>query len=190
MKSLFRTLPVLAAAALPLSASAGSLSLTGDTTGAPTFLRTTVTGALSAYTVPYQAYVFTVSQDGLYDFTLSATDPSVFDTFLHLYSGSFDPAAADLNFLRANDDRTFNSPELGSALTGVSLASASTYYLVADGFLPSDYGAYTASVSGPGNISASAVPEPSTLALGGVLGGAFMLLILRRRRQRGLLALA
>lgn len=183
MKSLLRFLPALAAAALPLSASAGGLFLTGDTTGAPTFNRPTETGELSFQTVPYQAYVFTVSQDGLYNFTLSSPeDPMLYDPFLHLYSGGFDPAAPDLNFFLANDDSAAGGTS-NSALTGVPLTSASTYYLVADGLTSLDYGAYTAAVNGPGNISASAVPEPSTLALGGVFGGAFAVLMLRRRRR-------
>ena len=176
---------ILAAVALPLSAaSAASLTLSGDTTGAPTFNRPTETGALSFQTVPYQAYTFTVSQNGLYDFSLSAADPSTFDTFLHLYAGGFDPAAADLNFFRANDD--FNSSNSG--LTGVSLSAANTYFLVADGFSGLDYGAYAASITGPGAISASAVPEPSTLALGVTLGGVLLAGWVGRRRQRATVA--
>ena len=174
MKPLLRVILLLAVLALPRFASAGSLSLSGDTTGAPTFNRPTDTGAPSAFTVPYQAYLFTVSQDGPYNFTLTATDPSLYDTFLHLYVGSFNPSAPSQGFFRANDDRGPDAT-LGSALTGVSLSAASTYYLVADGYLASDYGAFTAGINGPGSISASAVPEPSALLLlvGGALGTAW-----------------
>ena len=185
MKPLLRVIPLLLAVlALPRSASAGSLSLSGDTTGAPTFNRPTDTGTPSAFTVPYQAYLFTVSQDGPYDFTLTAADPGLFDTFLHLYVGSFNPSAPDQGFFRANDDRLVDQPAFGSALAGVSLSSASTYYLVADGYLASDYGAFTAGINGPGSISASAVPEPSALLL--LVGGALVgTLGLAARRRRG-----
>ena len=187
MKPLLRTFPILAALALPLSASAGSLSLSGDTTGAPTFNRPTDTGALSAFAVPYQAYTFTVGLDGLYDFTLTAADPSPYDTFLHLYVGGFNPSAPDQGFFRANDDSAAGGTS-NSALADVSLSSASTYFLVADGFLGSDYGAFTAGINGPGNITASAVPEPSGLAWAGITFGGAALLGVRRRRRARILA--
>lgn len=201
MQSHFR--PLLAVAAVfaafilplfsPASASAGSLDLAGDTTGAPTFNRPTETGALSLFDVPYQAYRFTVSLDGAYDFSLSAVDPGLYDTFLHLYVGGFNPAAPAQGFFRANDDNSLAAGgTTNSALAGISLSAASTYYLVADGFSGSDFGAYTASIRGPGDIAASVVPEPSasvllTSALGGLLG---LMALRRRQRRQGRMAVA
>lgn len=170
-----------ALALLPLPARAGSVTLTGNTAGGPTFNRPTETGALSLFeAVPYNAYVFTVSLSGAYDFSLSAVNPANYDTFLHLYVGRFNPATPDQNFLRANDDANGNTTNSG--LAGVNLLTGTNYFFVLDGFSNQDAGAYNAGISGPGNITAAAVPEPSTFALLGVavlLGGGSAV---RRRR--------
>ena len=71
-----------------------------------------------------------------------------------------DPAAS---FLAGNDDRVLGNPELGSGLTNFSLNAGTTYFLVVNGFFPTDAGAFTATISGNGPIQV--VPEPSTRAL-------------------------
>lgn len=174
---------------LPVSARAGSITLNGDTTNGPVFDRPTETGAASFLggNVHYNVYQFSITQDGAYNFTLVAGDPGTYDTFLHLYRNGFDPAAADNSsnafFLAGNDDAT-SDPAVGSALNGLSLLAAETYYLVVDGFSNTDFGGYTATINGPGNISASVVPEPSAADLLAVSGGAGLLAwALRRRRM-------
>lgn len=176
------------------TALAGSLTLTGDTStpGTPTFNRPTESGALSLQSaVPYNAYVFRVTASGAYNFTLVASNPDSYDTFLHLYAGGFNPAAPDAFFLAANDDGP-GGAAAGSALSGVSLSAAQTYYLVADGFLDTDAGAYTATIIGPGNIAASPVPEGSSslVLLGIALSGVTFVRRAVARRRSGAAALA
>ena len=177
-------LAALALAVCSVAAQAAVVSVNGDTTTSPFYNRTTVTGTLSAYSVHYAALPFTVTTSGAYDFALIATvPPEFFDTFLHLYQGGFNPADAETNFLAANDDRVFGSPQFGSALTAVPLVAGTPYILVADGFLPADYGSFNATASGPGNILFNAVPEPASfvpVALAALGGGFF----LARRRCR------
>ncbi len=170
----------------PVAADAGTLNLTGDTTTGPTFNRPTETGALSLYeNVRYQAFQFSVTQDGPYTFTLAATDPSGFDTFLHLYRGGFDPAAPDnAFFLAANDDLSTANPDLGSGLNAIPLLTSGTYFLVLDGFSNLDFGAFTATVTGPGNITASAVPEPAAAHLILAAGVVGLAACVARRRHR------
>lgn len=155
----------------------------GDTKGGPAFVRPTETGARSFFAVPYNVYQFNVATSGAFTFTLTAADPANYDTFLHLFVNAFNPADLSdpaTNFLAGNDDSNLNDPTLGSALNNFTLNSGTTYFLVLDGFSPSDAGAYTASISGPGAITV--VPEPSSFALLGIAGMA--LLFAARRRQQ------
>lgn len=149
---------------------AGLITLSGDTTGKPTYNRTTETGSLSFVgdAVPYDYYKVDVTQTGSYTFTLTATDPSSYDTFLHLYVGIFNAADPEANFLTANDPGT-GFPDSPSVIT-YNLATGTDYYAIADGFLNSDAGAYTLTISGPGDITA--VPEPGNAlyALTAMLG--------------------
>lgn len=158
----------------------GTLTFNGDTTGLSVFNRPTEPGdALSdiGTAVPYFDQQFTVGLSGNYNLTFQAADPGSYDTFLHLYAGSFNAAAPLNNFLGANDDAPGGSA-FGSALAGVSLTAGSTYVFVTDGFANSDFGAFTASITGPGVVSV--VPEPSAMALAGI---GFTLLGLARRRN-------
>lgn len=168
--------------ALPLTGRTAVVSLGGDNTNSPVFNRTTETGALSFQNPHFDAYLFTVDLGGAYNFAMVAGDPSLFDTYIHLYQGNFNPADPEANFLRANDDGP-GGANAGSALGNVALTAGTPYYLVADGFSVLDYGAYTATIQGPGNITAALVPEPSSVlltALAAVFGG----WRLRRRRAR------
>lgn len=163
------------------SALADTVNLSGDTTGAPTFNRPTETGARSMVggAVPFNTYQFNVSTSGQFTFTLTAIDPSSYDTFLHLFVNSFDPADTSdpaANFLAGNDDRVLNQPDLGSGLS-IQLNSGTSYFFVVDGFGNTDFGPYNASITGPGTIDV--VPEPSTVAL---LGLAAVGLVVYMRR--------
>lgn len=171
----------LALLALPPTGRAAIVTLNGDDTNSPVFNRPTQTGALSFQNPHYDAYFFTVDLSGAYNLTMVAGDPTAFDTYIHLYQGSFNPADSETNFLRANDDGTAD-PNTGSVLSAVALTAGTPYYLVADGFSVLDYGAYTATIQGPGNITATLVPEPSSIACTALLTAACGGWLLRRRR--------
>lgn len=164
-------------------AMADTVNLFGDTTGAPTFNRTTETGDLSVVgsATNFQVIQFTISLGGSYTLNLTANDPATFDTFAILYVNAFNPGAPQANFLQANDDAnlsTFNSSIVAN------LSSGTTYYLVATAAFNGDFGRYTATLSGPGTISASVIPEPHVLP--SVFGLVFLGAIftaLRRRAQ-------
>jgi hypothetical protein len=176
---------------LPVTTQAGNTSLKGNTTNGPLFDRPTETGAMSflGSSTHYNVYQFSITQNGAYNLTLVADDPSSYDTFLHLYRNGFDPAApyhssisSNAFFLGGNDDATAD-PAVGSALNGINLLTSDTYFLVVDGFSNTDFGAYTATINGPGNISASAVPEPSAADCFAVAGSVGLLgWVLWRRR--------
>ena len=172
----------LALLTLRPSGQAAIVTLNGDDTNSPTFNRPTQTGALSFQNPHYDAYFFTVDLSGSYNLTLVAGNPAFFDTYIHLYQGSFNPADPETNFLRANDDGP-GGTDAGSALSGIALTAGTAYYLVADGFSVLDYGAYTATIQGPGNIAATLVPEPSSVVCTALLatGGGWLL----RRRRAG-----
>lgn len=149
---------------LVAAASADTLNLSGNTAGAPTFVRPTESGARSFFTAPYSVYQFNVSTSGAFTFTLNAVDPASYDTFLHLFVNAFNPADMSdpaLNFLAANDDR--DASTTNSGLTSLSLNAGANYFLVIDGFSLTDAGAFNAIISGPGAITV--VPEPSTVSI-------------------------
>ena len=172
---------IAAAVSLPaVPAMADTYDIFNDTTGASVFNRPTQAGdALSDFgsAVPYYAQIFSVNLSGNYDFSAHANTPSSFDTFIHVYSGSFNPSAPLNNFLAANDDASA-SPDLGSALNGLTLLAGNSYTFVIDGFGDSDFGQFKATISGPGTISP--VPEPAALTL---VGLGLMGFCLARRRH-------
>lgn len=159
--------------ALGLTAAfADSVNLVGDTTNSPAFNRPTEAGSPSLFFVPYNVYQFSVASSGPFTFTLSAVDPSSYDTFLHLFAGSFNPLDASATFLAGNDDRDINDTNLGSGLTNISLSAGTTYFFVVDGFGATDAGPYTATISGASAITV--VPEPSSF---GIIGCGLLSLV-------------
>jgi PEP-CTERM motif-containing protein len=179
------SLALIASAALAAApAFAASPLLVNDTTGPLVFNRPTEAGddlSTIGSAVPYFALPFMVDQNGNYNFSATAASPSEFDTFIHLYAGPFSLASPLDNLVFGNDDGVNGSPDLGSAFNGPLLAG-NTYTFVVSGFANSDFGAFSASISGPGNITV--VPEPSVLALAGLgflgLGLAFRVNSARR----------
>ena len=173
---------VLAALILALVAGAlqaGSITFSGDTTGQPTWNRTTsgepptsLSGVGTA--VPYQTWPFTVSAGGTYVLEIIAAVYG--DSFLSLYQTSFDPTSQFTNALSADDD---SGVDLLSRID-YGLLVGTQYYMVVSGFDNDDFGTYTANISGPGDISLTGVvPEPGTWLL---LGAGMMGLWLLRRR--------
>ncbi len=167
----------LALATFVSPAFADVVDLNGDTTGQPVFNRPTETGIPSSVgaAVPFQVIRLTISLSGMYSFAAIAADAALFDTFIHLYVDGFSPVNPQANFVAANDDAHVSTTN--SALSGIALDSAHTYFLVIDGFSNSDFGAYSATLSGPGAISAT-IPEP------GVPAAAILAIFAIAARQR------
>jgi hypothetical protein len=127
---------------------------TGDTTGGPT-LDLTPWEFENAEAVAYSAFTFTVDADGAYTFLLTAE----YDSVVLLYQTPFDPAdTAGATFINGNDD------ELGTTTSGIAadLEVGTSYTFVITGYDNSEAGFYSLTVGGPGNLTISPVPEPST----------------------------
>ncbi len=171
------TMLALATAAV-FSGPAQALVVVGDTTGGPTFNRPLTLTSTSAVgtAVPYTVLPFTVSVTGSYIFLTTTT--GAYDPYVALYT-TFAPATPLANLLAINDDLTvgnFNASGFTFALN-----AGTTYRYVVTGFDNTDFGAYTTSITGPGNVVV--VPEPETYALM-ALGLAGVLVATLRRRTR------
>jgi len=179
---------MLALAALTLAAPASAQVFTDTTTlGDPTYNRV-LSGippsGLSAVgtAVHYGVLSFEVTASGSYDFLLTGDSPAGWDTFLTIYSGSFDPGSALTNALAANDD----FPTIGiSGFTGLGLLTGTSYFAVITGFDNDDVGAWTLTVTGPGTAfvpgGPGGVPEPAAWAM--LIGGFGLAGAAMRRRS-------
>jgi hypothetical protein len=174
--AIFRTalaaLTLLLALAPP--ARADIFTITGNTTGAPTYNRLTEDlGALSGFgtDVAYNILSFQVTVDGIYTFLSTAE----FDNFIFMYEYSFDPNDPFTNALGANDDllTTTTSGFAGPLFTGT------TYFYITTGFSNEDFGAFSTTIGGPGQVML--VPEPASWALTAL--GLSMMGFLRRRQS-------
>jgi hypothetical protein len=176
MSGLFR--PALVAifllAGLAQSAHADIATVTGDTTGGPTYNRpieSLASLSLTGTAVQYDLIEFSATVSGGYNFYATSSD---FDTFLILYY-AFDPTLPLAAALTANDD-LFNTSTSGFES---SLIAGEEYILVMTSFGNDDVGKYSVTISGPGEISViSAVPEPASWLM---LGVGVACLALRRR---------
>jgi hypothetical protein len=179
--------PVIAAAALIATTPATAQVFTGDTTGSPTFNRpvengdlppTSLSGAGTA--VPYDTLTFTVDTTGSYSFLLE----SVFDNYLGLYEGSFDPSSPLTNALEYDDD---GAPAVNfDAFIERALTSGTVYTSVVTGFSNSSFGAYSLTIRGDGLATpVGDVPEPATWAMMLIGFGAIGLSLRFRRPAAG-----
>jgi PEP-CTERM motif len=136
----------------------GATTLTGPTYNRPVTL-TLLSGVGTA--VHYNALSFAVSTSGSYDFLSLAA--AGWDNFLALYTPSFSPAAGLGNLVALNDD--FPGAGIGTAGFTFALTSGTNYVLVTTGFGNNDVGAFTNTITGPGSVIPSAIPEPGSYAL-------------------------
>lgn len=157
-------------------AAADIVTLTGDTSGMPTFVRPGDWGGESypwITGVSYQAFnVSGNASNWMYSFMASCE----YSCVSFFYDGSFDPDRPHENLMNASaDGRNFTGME-------VFMEPGRNYVYVLTGYFDEDAGAYSLTVGSMGDISISAVPEPSAglMLLGGLAGvGA-----LARRRAR------
>lgn len=181
----FATLVFALAATVAAPAFAGTTVFTGDTTGGPTYNRTLIgkppTGLSGAGTaVRYVVTPFTVSLSGNYNFN----NTSVYDNFLTVYRNAFSPQAPLINALEADDD---DGPGANALISNLGLLAGVSYFAVSTSFSNANFGAFTLTVDGPGNIIGAGgpgVPEPATWAML-IFGFAGIGAALRRRRSAG-----
>jgi PEP-CTERM motif len=172
---------IVLAATVSTPAFAGTTVFTGNTTGGPTYNRplsgfppTNLSGVGTA--VRYVVNPFTVSTSGAYNFLNLGT----YDTYLGIHNVLFNPLNALQNAVAYNDD--FGG-SLSSGFTALTLTAGVSYFAVSSGFSNSDFGAFTLTISGPGNITGgglSAVPEPAAWAMM-IAGFGFVGAAMRRR---------
>jgi hypothetical protein len=179
---------MLALTALTLAAPASAQNFFGSTTlGDPTYNRVLSgippTGLSAVGTdVHYYTFAFEVTASGGYDFLLTGDTPAGWDTFLTIYTGSFDSSAALTNALAANDD----FPTIGiSGFTGLGLLAGTSYVAVITGFDNDDVGAWSLNIAGPGTAfvpgGPGGVPEPAAWAM--LIGGFGLAGAAMRRRS-------
>jgi len=166
---------LLALAFTALPAMADTVFNVGDTTGGPSFNRpnegqppTSLSSIGTA--VRFRRARFTVSEAGLYTFTLTSPEFATngYDPFLLVYVNNFSPDIAVqlglANVLAAND----NGGGFPFSLINVNLLPGVDYLSVVTGFANDDFGAYRLTITGPGTINSDVftpVPEPATMIL-------------------------
>jgi hypothetical protein len=144
----------------------------GDTTGAPTIdVGAIYIGAGNA--VPYDTLSFQVNAVGTWQF-LALAD---FDSAIFLYANGFDPGAPTQNLIAHNNDLL--SPDTSGFVS--FLVPTVMYTVVLAGLHDGEFGKYSLTIGGPGAISVSAVPEPSSWLM---LAFGLAITLLRRRTPR------
>lgn len=153
-------------------AQAATFTYSGTTTGAPTWNRPVANGGnpptnLSGIgtATPYDVFSFSVDTSSSYVF--NSTSP--YDNYGFLYQGSFNPATPLANVIIGDDDGAGN----GDYRFTTNLTTGTNYFLVSTGFSNTQFGAFTTTIDGVGNVnptSTTSVPEPFTI-VGTLVGG-------------------
>jgi hypothetical protein len=116
--------------------------------------------------VRYDVLSFNVDTGGSYIFN----GTSAYDNFGVLYQGVFNPATPLTNAIVANDD---SGPDSNYQFT-TNLNTGINYFLVSTSFGNNEFGAFTTTIDGPGNVvtgsGSTSVPEPFTI-VGTLVGG-------------------
>lgn len=165
--SLFPRTLLAAAALLALPALADVVVINGDTTGGPTWNRPVGMAppppSAVGTNVAYQVTGLSVTLDGSYSFLMERTG-GAWDTYLFLYESSFDATQPFVNRIAANDDCNFS---LAQSCFDINLTAGTSYFAIATGFSNTDFGPYSLTISGQGNIliDDGTVPEPAGWAL-------------------------
>ncbi|MEH1794603.1 PEP-CTERM sorting domain-containing protein [Nostoc sp.] len=159
----------------------------GDTTNEPIWRRvapgnppTLISGEKDGnlgMSVAYSVFDFTVDQSGLYNISGESepTPPAnrKWDIFLALYQDSFNPTEQLTNVLIANT--TTN----GSTITfNQELLTGQKYFLVTTGRRVNDFGQFSNTISGSGQITP--IPESDSIPAMLVTGGITLLLYKRK----------
>ncbi len=161
-------------------AAADIVTVTGDTTGGPTFVRPGDFGEESypwLTGMAYQAFdIVTTVGPNEFNWENSLMTSCDFHCVSFLYDGGFDPDDSRKNLM------AFNTGGYNFSSLQTFLEPGKRYTYVVTGYFDEDAGAFSITAGGQGGISISAVPEPSAglMLLGGLAGiGA-----LARRRAR------
>ncbi len=164
----------LAAFSTAKPSQAAVFTYQGDTTNQPIWRRTApgnpptlITGEKDGnlgMSVPYSVFDFTVDQSGLY--TISGVSEAVpptntaWDIFLVLYQNSFNPNQQLTNVLTAA-----TTTNAGTVAFNEQLTQGQTYFLVTTGRQVNDFGVFTNTISGSGQI----IPIPESDLIPAVL---------------------
>ncbi|MEH2154209.1 PEP-CTERM sorting domain-containing protein [Nostoc sp.] len=159
----------------------------GDTTNEPIWRRvapgnppTLISGEKDGnlgMSVPYSVFDFTVDQSGLYNISGESepTQPAnrKWDIFLALYQDSFNPTEQLTNVLIANT--TTNG---STVIFNRELLTGQKYFLVTTGRRVNDFGQFSNTISGSGQITP--IPESDSIPAMLVTGGITLLLYKRK----------
>jgi hypothetical protein len=86
-----------------------------------------------------------------------------------LYRTAFSPTAQLTNVIIGDDDNSTVPGSFQDYQFTTTLATGTNYFLVSTGYNNGDSGAFTTTITGPGNVL-TAVPEPFTI-IGTLVGG-------------------
>ena len=137
-----------------------SFTVTGDTTGGPTYDRIfgggtdntcnlSVTFSGTGVGVNYAIVEFFSPTGGLWDgVEVNAGGTTIGDTTMTLYCDPFDPANADQNVVVYDDDGGSGLLSAITAADGVMLQANTSYFIVLGTFGPGDVGAYQLDFAG------------------------------------------
>ena len=139
-----------AAAVVATSVQAQTITVNGDTTGGPTWNgpQDPGTGFINQCSAcPFETINITIVDPG--SFRAEIVSVSVgFDTYLHLYQGSFDPSNPLVNLVGVDDDGGAGLLSEISVAAGDGPFTAGPHILVVNGYNNSDFGTYVLELDG------------------------------------------